>query len=67
MKRQPAAQTKLVSEVYLLHKTNLSRLGEAAVISNMQAPTYREKKINRGIGFKQNKLNLQKQILMKQR
>ena len=34
----------LIDEVYLLHKTSPSRLGEEATLSNVHKPTQREKK-----------------------
>lgn len=33
----------LIDELYLLHEANLSRLGEEAVLTNVQKPTQRVK------------------------
>ena len=41
--KQPRAKAELIYEIHLLHKTTLSRVGEVAVLSNMQEPTQSEK------------------------
>src|SRR3712207_8182109 len=51
-KRQPGAQAALTDELYLQHKTTLSRLGVVAILSNPQKPTHRFKeKEERGAGL----------------
>ena len=57
----------LEDKVHLLRETMLSRLGELAVLSNVQETTWRVKENEEtGICPKQkNEINRQKQILMK--
>ena len=53
LERLPEAQGGQIAKVHL-HKTSLSRLGEVAILSNVQKLTQRVKKgRNKGIYFKQ--------------
>lgn len=66
--RRPGAWAGLIDEVHLLQEITLSRPGEVAVLYNVKKPTQRtseNEEKSEYVPKKENKLKLQKQIIMK--